>query len=156
MLRRNSILILCCILVACTSEKKLAKKCADRFPVKSETIFLPGESRYDTAYISGDTMVLQDTVRIECDSAEQVIVKYITQKKKCPDNQVITVHTTDTISISQEDTAKQVYLNAQVKILTDKNKMLWKSVLWLAGVSLVLTLWTFRGQIISIVKKIFI
>ena len=53
MLISKSILLMALILPACKSAERLAQKCADRFPVKAETIYVPGESRRDTAYIAG-------------------------------------------------------------------------------------------------------
>ena len=116
------ILFLAIAFPACKSAEKLAEKCADRFPVKAETVYIPGESRYDTTYLAGDTMVLQDTIRVECDSAKQIITKYVYRTVNCPDSKVITEHVTDTLRISQENTAKTAYLQLQVDALTTKNK----------------------------------
>ena len=149
-------LVLALVLPACKSAEKLAEKCADRFPVKAETVYIPGESRYDTTYLAGDTVVLQDTVRVECDSAKQVITRYIYRTVKCPDAQVITEHTTDTIRISVENTAKTAYLQLSIDSLTEKNIKLGKALLWLSVGCFVLLAWTFRGPIISVVKKLFV
>ncbi|CAL1518213.1 hypothetical protein MMC2321_01954 [Chitinophaga sp. MM2321] len=150
----NYIIAITLFACSCASEKKLAQKCADRFPVKSETVYVAGESRYDTAYIAGNTMILQDTVRVECDSAKQVITKYVYLSAKCPDSKMITVHTTDTLRISKEDTAKTTYLQLQVDVLTSKNEVQRKAILWLSAGCLVLLAWTFRNPIISMAKKI--
>ena len=149
------ILIIAAVLTGCKSAEKLAQKCADRFPVKAETVYIPGESRYDTTYIAGDTMVLQDTIRVECDSAKQVITKYVYRTVNCPDSKVITQYVTDTVRITQENTAKTAYLQLSIDALTEKNKGQGKALLWLSVGCFVLLVWTLRNPIISLVKKIF-
>ena len=148
------IIIISLFLFGCKSAEKLAQKCADRFPVKAETVYIPGESRYDTTYIAGDTMVLQDTIRVECDSAKQIITKYVYRTVNCPDSKVITQHITDTVRITQENTAKTAYLQLSIDALTEKNRSQGKAILWLSVGCFVLLVWTFRNPIIGLVKKI--
>ena len=99
-------------------------------------------------------MVLQDTIRVECDSAKQVITKYVYRTVNCPDSKVITQYVTDTVRITQENTAKTVYLQLSIDALTEKNKGQGKALLWLSVGCFVLLVWTLRNPIISIVKKL--
>ena len=92
-------------LTSCMTEKNLAQKCADRFPNTPTVEYVQGSTVYDTAYIPGDTLVFTDTIRMECDSARQVITVPIYQQKACPPVQVRTVSRVDTVVKTVENRA---------------------------------------------------
>lgn len=84
---RNLILLIAISLSGCLSQKKLAQKCADRFPIKEE---IKEIIIIDTILTQGDTIVVHFK-----DSSLPVI---------CPPNKIITK--TKEVKITSENTAK--------------------------------------------------
>lgn len=91
---------------SCVSERRLAKKCAARFPVASDTTIIPGATVYDTAWMPPEILVFTDTVRVDCDTIRGVVTVPVYKSLPCHPASVIRSHTRDTFLIKQEDTAK--------------------------------------------------
>lgn len=90
---------------SCMTQKKWAQGCAERFPVKESTVYVHGETRYDTAYLPGDTLVFSDTVTVDCDTVKGVITKYVYKERLCPPPAIVTKHQLDTLIITKVDSA---------------------------------------------------
>lgn len=89
----------------CMTEKKWAEGCAAKFPVKESKVYVPGEVKFDTTYVAGDTLVLTDTVTVDCDTVKGIVTKYIYKEKACPPAQIITRYQVDTVVITKLDSA---------------------------------------------------
>lgn len=94
------------LFTSCMSESKLAKKCAKRFPVISDTTVIPGATVYDTAWMPPEMLIFTDTVRVDCDTIKGVVTVPVYKTLPCPPAQVIKTHTRDTVIVEREDTAK--------------------------------------------------
>jgi hypothetical protein len=164
--------LLCLVLFSCTTERKatgyfrehpekLAPICAEEFPVK-DSLVVKDSVRFDTLWIEGEPVILKDSFYIKGDT----IVKVIT--KECPKvSTVIKTVTRDSIHYV-ENTARVVMLQNQIKSsqlenqklqaqiallqgkVKGKNKVIW----WLAVFVAILTAWTFRRPILSIINPI--
>lgn len=106
-MRKNLAFQICVAVLAssCMTPKKWAEGCAERFPVRESMVYMKGEVRYDTTFLSPDTLVFSDTVTVDCDTVKGVITKYVYQERPCPPPVIVTQHQTDTVEITKIDSA---------------------------------------------------
>lgn len=119
-------LLLLLLFCSCMSEKKIAKICSEKYPVTASTVIVQGESRMDTTYIPGDTLVFSDTVRIDCDTVKGVITKTVYKEKACPPVKVIHDLRVDTFKVTQMDRAKEDQYRIEARDQTSRADRLLK------------------------------
>jgi hypothetical protein len=95
-------------LQSCMSNKKLAQKCADKFPIKDSTVIV---ERVDTTYIT----IKGDTIRVPFKSGDSIIYKLV----QCPPKKLAQVVKYKEKVVYQENTAKVAVL----KIYNDSLKV---------------------------------
>lgn len=95
-------------LQSCMSSKKLAQKCADKFPIKDSTVIV---ERVDTTYV----VVKGDTIRVPFKSGDSIVYKLV----QCPPKKVAQVVKYKEKVVYQENTAKVAVL----KIYNDSLKV---------------------------------
>ncbi len=131
-------------LQSCLSDKKLATLCAERFPVKTDTVFQKG----NTEVIQIDTTIflpniIKNVVAYECPKSDTPVIVTIPVQTVCPPQVTIekTITATDTIRITSENTARLQVAQNTITDLTQnidqqiKRKNIWK---WIAVSSLLL------------------
>lgn len=101
--------IICLVFISCTSERKLAKICAEKYPIKDSTIiiekidttyeFIKGDSIKVPFYIKGD-VVYKDTI--------------------CPTIKVPKITKSKEKIVYQENTAKSALFEFQMKDMSQK------------------------------------
>lgn len=101
--------IICLLFISCTSERKLAKICAEKYPIKDSTIiiekidttyeFIKGDSIKVPFYIKGD-VVYKDTI--------------------CPTIKVPKITKSKEKIVYQENTAKSALFEFQMKDMSQK------------------------------------
>lgn len=101
------LVIICMLATSCMTQKKWAEGCAQRFPVKEDTAYLPGAVVFDTTYLQPDTLVFTDTVTVDCDTVRGFVTKYIYAEKPCPPARTVTVNRVDTVEITVVDRAAE-------------------------------------------------
>ena len=82
-------------LQSCMSNKKLAQKCADKFPIKDSTVIV---ERIDTTYV----VVKGDTIKVPFKSGDSIVYKLV----QCPPKKVAQVVKYKEKVVYQENTAK--------------------------------------------------
>jgi hypothetical protein len=95
-------------LQSCMSNKKLAQKCADKFPIKDSTVIV---ERVDTTYV----VVKGDTIRVPFKSGDSIVYKLV----QCPPKKLAQVVKYKEKVVYQENTAKVAVL----KIYNDSLKL---------------------------------
>ena len=95
-------------LQSCMSNKKLAQKCAEKFPIKDSTVIV---ERVDTTYV----VVKGDTIRVPFKSGDSIIYKLV----QCPPKKLAQVVKYKEKVVYQENTAKVAVL----KIYNDSLKL---------------------------------
>jgi hypothetical protein len=95
-------------LQSCMSNKKLAQKCADKFPIKDSTVIV---ERVDTTYIT----IKGDTIKVPFKSGDSIIYKLV----QCPPKKLAQVVKYKEKVVYQENTAKVAVL----KIYNDSLKV---------------------------------
>ena len=95
-------------LQSCMSNKKLAQKCADKFPIKDSTVIV---ERVDTTYV----VVKGDTIRVPFISGDSIVYKLV----QCPPKKLAQVVKYKEKVVYQENTAKVAVL----KIYNDSLKL---------------------------------
>jgi len=133
------------------------KDCADEFPVKTDTVVIPGELRVDSA-------VHYEYVQVPV-PGENSIIERLTTKTI-----TVTKHRRDTIRVTIEDTRrveqykrvldeqaenhikKVAYLEADLKAANRKVKTrsLQRNISW--GLIALFIAWSFRGRITKLIK----
>lgn len=99
-------------LQSCMSSKKLAQKCADKFPIKDSTVIV---ERVDTTYV----VVKGDTIRVPFKSGDSIVYKLV----QCPPKKVAQVVKYKEKVVYQENTAKITILNILNDSLKVKNAL---------------------------------
>ncbi len=114
---RKYLVLACMLFIACScmTQKKWAQGCAERFPVKESTVYVQGDTRYDTTYLPGDTLVFSDTVTVDCDTVKGIVTKYVYQERPCPPARVITRDRVDTVVIAKVDSAAVWLANKEAR-----------------------------------------
>lgn len=102
------VVVLMLVLQSCSTNKKLAQKCADKFPIKDSTVIV---ERVDTTYIT----IKGDTVRVPFKSGDSIVYKLV----QCPPKKLAQVIKYKEKVVYQENTAKITVLN----ILNDSLKV---------------------------------
>lgn len=97
-------------LQSCMSNKKLAQKCADKFPIKDSTVIV---ERIDTTYV----VVKGDTIRVPFKSGDSIVYKLV----QCPPKKVAQVIKYKEKVVYQENTAKVAVLKIYSDSLKVKN-----------------------------------
>lgn len=97
-------------LQSCMSNKKLAQKCADKFPIKDSTVIV---ERVDTTYV----VVKGDTIRVPFKSGDSIVYKLV----QCPPKKVAQVIKYKEKVVYQENTAKVAVLKIYSDSLKVKN-----------------------------------
>lgn len=144
MLKNVCYLLLITTLQSCLSDKKLAIRCAEKFPITSDTIFQKGKiqvTRIDTTIFLPN--IIKNVVAYECPKSDTPKIVTIPIETVCPPAMTIekTITTTDTITIKAENTARLQVAQDTIAQLTKaveqqtKRKNIWK---WIAVGSLVL------------------
>jgi len=95
-------------LQSCMSNKKLAQKCADKFPIKDSTVIV---ERVDTTYIT----IKGDTIKVPFKLGDSIIYKLV----QCPPKKLAQVVKYKEKVVYQENTAKVAVL----KIYNDSLKV---------------------------------
>jgi hypothetical protein len=150
------------LLTSCKAVQKykaspaFARDCADRYPVKSDTVLRPGTVRLDT---------ITHTVTIDCDTVRLTTVQTIagpvqvrTVTKACPP--CVQGLRVDTLIVTKENTARVAALQADVAALTaergnlraQRNKAR-KQRNWLVVIVAGAVVWSFRHRIIGMLTK---
>ena len=107
------VIVLMLVFQSCSSSKQLAKKCAERFPVKDSTIII---EKIDTTYVT----VKGDTIKVPCKDGDSIV--YV--KAVCPPKKVATVTKYKEKIVYQENTGKVEHLQ---NVILDLNKELSKT-----------------------------
>lgn len=136
---------------------KFAEDCAERFPVKVETVTIQGKA--DTIITPG-VLVPCDTVTIlEHDTVTNVVTKRVTKVGKCPPD--TSINRTDTLIKTIENTARVKVLEAQLNAANEANKCLAAKVKnrtkqrnWLFWILVALGVYSQRHRLISTLGKI--
>jgi len=106
-------LIICLLFISCASEKKLAKICADKFPIKDSTIII---EKIDTTY----EYIKGDSIRVPIYLKGSVVYK----DTICPPVKARVVTKTKEKIVYQENTAKIRVFELQIqKISQEKQKL---------------------------------
>lgn len=92
---------------SCLSEKKLATLCADKYPVIKETVYVKGEVKevHDTIIEYGSVTI--DTT-FDCPPSDTGATIEYAATLDCPPSATIRIrtHSTDTVKIREENTAR--------------------------------------------------
>lgn len=104
-------------LQSCMSNKKLAQKCAQQFPIKDSTVIT---ERIDTTYV----VVKGDTVKVPFKSGDSIVYKLV----QCPPKKVAQVVKYKEKVVYQENTAKTALLEMEndslsAQTIIDKQKI---------------------------------
>lgn len=91
-----------------------AKYCADKFPVKETTIYLPGKIQIDTMWEA-----ISEYVPFDCPPSDTVVRYKVTVQFK---EKVITKQKTDTVTVYRENTARIAALIGQLSVSQDREK----------------------------------
>lgn len=102
------ILFVMFFLQSCTTNKKLAQKCAQQFPIKDSTVIV---ERIDTTYIT----IKGDTIKVPVKVGDSIVYKLV----QCPSKKLAQVVKYKEKVVYQENTAKITLLN----ILNDSLKV---------------------------------
>jgi ribosomal protein L14E/L6E/L27E len=102
------ILFVMFVLQSCMTNKKLAQKCADKFPIKDSTVIV---ERIDTTYVT----IKGDTIRVPFKSGDSIVYKLV----QCPPKKLAQVVKYKEKLVYRENTAKVTILN----ILNDSLKV---------------------------------
>lgn len=102
------ILFLMFVLQSCMTNKKLAQKCADKFPIKDSTIIV---ERIDTTYVT----IKGDTVKVPFKVGDSIVYKLV----QCPPKKLAQVVKYKEKIVYQENTARLTIY----KILNDSLKI---------------------------------
>jgi hypothetical protein len=93
-------------LVSCMSEKKLAKVCSEKFPIR-DSLIVKERLIIDTINIKGDTVIAECPPLVVRDTTTGKIIKVPVYKKvACPDKQFIYKTVIKDSLIYRENTAK--------------------------------------------------
>lgn len=100
-------------------DKDLPKICADRFPVKDSTIYLPGDTINTVEFFeNSDTVVIESK-----DTVTLTVTNTVTK--------VIRERITDTLRLVRENTARVAALNNEISLIQAKlNKAIETSEAW--------------------------
>lgn len=127
-----SLVALVCFLASCGTEKKinkakatlsehpnaLAEICAEKFPVKENTVYISGKTVTDTIYVDATPMIDY----VDCPPSDTITRYKVEVKTKIRE---ITKTRTDTVTIVKENTAKlKVETDAKEAALQDRDD--WK------------------------------
>jgi hypothetical protein len=102
-------LIICLLFVSCVSEKKIAKICADKYPIKDSTIII---EKIDTTY----EYIKGDSIKVPFYLKGEVIYK----DTICPPVKVPLVTKSKEKIVYQENTAKNALFEYQMKDMSQK------------------------------------
>ena len=102
------ILFVMFVLQSCMTNKKLAQKCADKFPIKDSTVIV---EKIDTTYIT----IKGDTIRVPFKSGDSIVYKLV----QCPPKKLAQVVKYKEKIVYQENTARLTIY----KILNDSLKV---------------------------------
>lgn len=107
------ILFLMFVLQSCMTNKKLAQKCADKFPIKDSTIIV---ERIDTTYVT----IKGDTVKVPFKVGDSIVYKLV----QCPPKKLAQVVKYKEKVVYQENTAKLTVLKLLNDSLIIENELL--------------------------------
>lgn len=101
--------IICLLFISCASEKKLAKICADKFPIKDSTIII---EKIDTTYeyIKGDSIKVPFYIKGDVVYKDTI----------CPTIKVPKITKSKEKIVYQENTAKSALFEFQMKDMSQK------------------------------------
>lgn len=138
--KSNSLIIVLILsLVSCMSEKKLAKTCADKFPVR-DSLIVKERILIDTINIKGDTVIAECPPIIVRDTITGEIIKVpVYRKVPCPDKQFIYKTIIKDSLIYKENTAKVSYQNTlmQEQSKTISKLQFYKKWFWILLICIV-------------------
>lgn len=133
------IIVLILTLVSCISEKKLAKVCANKFPVR-DSVIVKERILIDTINIKGDTVTAECPPLVARDTITGEIIKVpVYRKVPCPDKQFIYKTIVKDSLIFKENTAKVSYQNIllQGQAKTISKLQFYKKWFWILLVCIV-------------------
>lgn len=102
-------LIICLLFVSCYSEKKIAKICAEKYPIKDSTIII---EKIDTTY----EYIKGDSIKVPYYLKGEVVYK----DTICPPVKVPKVIKSKEKIVYQENTAKSALFDFQMKDMSQK------------------------------------
>lgn len=102
-------LIICLLFVSCVSEKKIAKICAEKYPIKDSTIII---EKIDTTY----EYIKGDSIKVPFYLKGEVIYK----DTICPPVKIPKITKSKEKIVYQENTAKSALFEFQMKDMSQK------------------------------------